>query len=305
MKDLRTSVDSTFRLRRRSGVLAIAAASAVIVMAAASTAAAATTTLVSGTAPTTVEYVGPGAPLAERPALVISSLNTSWGGIAGAQWINHRGLPNGAPGKYVYRTSIVLPAGAVNGNVVVSWLSDNIATATLNGVVSDGAASFRVNTLQSMTREVTAGTNPIRFDVTNDAQVGNPTGLIYKAVVTWDMDSDGDGRTDANDNCPEAANPGQEDLAGDGSGDVCDLDDDNDGVADDVDNAPRHPNPDQQDLDGDGLGDVADPTVLPIAADQCKRNGWKRFFDQDTRFKNQGDCVSFVATVGRNLPAGA
>jgi len=35
--------------------------------------------------------------------------------------------------------------------------------------------------------------------------------------------------------------------------------------------------------------------------DQCKDNGWKNF---GSTFKNQGDCVSFVATNGKNLPSG-
>jgi hypothetical protein len=35
-------------------------------------------------------------------------------------------------------------------------------------------------------------------------------------------------------------------------------------------------------------------------ADQCKKDGWKAF----GIFKNQGDCVSFVATKGKNQPAG-
>jgi hypothetical protein len=39
--------------------------------------------------------------------------------------------------------------------------------------------------------------------------------------------------------------------------------------------------------------------ALPTATDQCKDNGWKTF----GVFKNQGDCVSFVATGGKNPPA--
>lgn len=38
---------------------------------------------------------------------------------------------------------------------------------------------------------------------------------------------------------------------------------------------------------------------LPTDKDQCKKDGWKIF----KVFKNQGDCVSFVATGGKNLPA--
>jgi hypothetical protein len=39
--------------------------------------------------------------------------------------------------------------------------------------------------------------------------------------------------------------------------------------------------------------------VLPTNIDQCKKGSWQSF----GVFKNQGDCVSFVATDGKNLPA--
>jgi hypothetical protein len=40
--------------------------------------------------------------------------------------------------------------------------------------------------------------------------------------------------------------------------------------------------------------------LLPTSKDQCKNGGWQSF----GAFKNQGDCVSFVASGGRNQPAG-
>jgi hypothetical protein len=40
--------------------------------------------------------------------------------------------------------------------------------------------------------------------------------------------------------------------------------------------------------------------ALPTKKEQCKNGGWRDF----GVFENQGDCVSFVATGGRNLPAG-
>jgi hypothetical protein len=46
---------------------------------------------------------------------------------------------------------------------------------------------------------------------------------------------------------------------------------------------------------------VTDAQPLPLSKDQCKNGGWKAY----GVFKNQGDCVSFVATGGRNGPAGA
>jgi hypothetical protein len=39
--------------------------------------------------------------------------------------------------------------------------------------------------------------------------------------------------------------------------------------------------------------------VAPSTKDQCMNNGWKNF---QAKFKNQGDCVSFVATNGKNQP---
>jgi hypothetical protein len=42
-------------------------------------------------------------------------------------------------------------------------------------------------------------------------------------------------------------------------------------------------------------------TGLPTTVDQCKNNGWRTFLV----FMNQGDCVSFVATRGKNPPRAA
>ena len=39
---------------------------------------------------------------------------------------------------------------------------------------------------------------------------------------------------------------------------------------------------------------------LPNTTAECKNGGWRGFFGV---FKNQGDCVSFVATKGKNPPA--
>ncbi len=43
---------------------------------------------------------------------------------------------------------------------------------------------------------------------------------------------------------------------------------------------------------------VFDAPLLPTSKDQCKNGGWRNF----PQFKNQGDCVSFVATHGENQP---
>jgi len=44
---------------------------------------------------------------------------------------------------------------------------------------------------------------------------------------------------------------------------------------------------------------VVDAQPFPSSKDQCKNGGWRTF----GVFKNQGDCVSFVATAGTNPPA--
>jgi hypothetical protein len=43
---------------------------------------------------------------------------------------------------------------------------------------------------------------------------------------------------------------------------------------------------------------VVDTPLLPTSKEQCKNGGWRDF----GVFKNQGDCVSFVATGGKNAP---
>jgi hypothetical protein len=42
----------------------------------------------------------------------------------------------------------------------------------------------------------------------------------------------------------------------------------------------------------------------PQTTEECKKNGWKNFENPDgsPMFKNQGDCVSYVATHGKNEP---
>jgi hypothetical protein len=100
-------------------------------------------------------------------------------------------------------------------------------------------------------------------------------------------DGDGDGTPDGTDNCPTVANSSQTDTDGDGQGDACDSDDDNDGVPDTGDACSTTP------------GDAQNGCPLPTDKDQCKKDGWKNY---GTSFKNQGDCVSYVATRGKNEP---
>lgn len=79
-------------------------------------------------------------------------------------------------------------------------------------------------------------------------------------------DMDGDGILDADDICPENADPGQEDTDEDGAGDACD-------------NCIDIPNDDQVDTDGDGEGDACEivPATSPGANPRAPIGGmWQQ-----------------------------
>ena len=58
-------------------------------------------------------------------------------------------------------------------------------------------------------------------------------------------------------------------------------------------------------LDYPHLGLVTYYSPSPTTKEQCMNNGWKTLVDiAGKHFKNQGDCVSFVATKGKNAAAG-
>jgi hypothetical protein len=76
-------------------------------------------------------------------------------------------------------------------------------------------------------------------------------------------DTDGDGKNNGEDNCPNHSNTGQEDADGDKIGDACDpdnpdVDTDGDGVTNGSDNCVTISNPGQENKDEDSSGDACD-----------------------------------------------
>lgn len=86
-------------------------------------------------------------------------------------------------------------------------------------------------------------------------------------------DADNDGVNDFLDNCPNTANPGQNDWNNDGVGNAC-QDSDGDTVLDDIDNCIQTSNTDQADCNADGIGDACTDFTLDTTVYQCFYFTW-------------------------------
>jgi hypothetical protein len=95
-------------------------------------------------------------------------------------------------------------------------------------------------------------------NIDTDTICGVTDSFSIFALTEPDVDDDGDGVNNDEDNCPQSANDDQSDLDGDDIGDACDSDVDGDGFTDDEDTCPLWPSDNNNDLDGDGDGDICD-----------------------------------------------
>lgn len=135
----------------------------------------------------------------------------------------------------------------------------------------DGLGNFTnygIRTMVSSCEALYVGTaNPMNLltDTADDFPEG---GWELIRIESSNNDIDEDTIPNGCDNCPETANPGQEDEDEDDTGDICDTctDTDADGFGNpgfpantcETDNCPVEANSDQSDLDADGIGDACD-----------------------------------------------
>ena len=207
---------------------------------------------------------------------ILTGVWQDWNAHGGAEWW----LSNGA--------------GGCDQNTLCTW--NEILAAFPNATIREGASCGNL----AFPKPVCPGSLGVNQGSNNPNTVGNADALYVNVngdTTTFDFeltpppppDGDNDGDPDANDNCPTTPNPDQANTDGDGEGDACDADDDNDGVPDTGDDCSTTP------------GGAQNGCPLPTNKDQCKKDGWKNY---GTTFANQGDCVSFVATNGKNKPKG-
>jgi len=166
-------------------------------------------------------------------------------------------------GENIVASAIFTATETTSGRAEIRLLEDfgpGTPRSTIDSCIGD---EFSLDIKESVTLSCTFTSTP-EGNYALDYAVFNELGALDVGVfiTVGDLDTDGDGVFDSNDNCPNIANADQLDTDGDGAGDVCDStptgDDDSDGVDNALDNCPSIPNADQLDTDGNGFGDACD-----------------------------------------------
>ncbi|MHA7627905.1 amidohydrolase family protein [Corallococcus sp. M7] len=181
--------------------------------------------------------------------------------------------PTCEPSRSAVNTSF--PVAAVNGSTVYTGVA-SAADADADGIEDP------VDNCPTIFNPVRPMDNGRQLDTDGDG-VGDacdPCPLEAGTTACQAFrgeDDDHDGVATWKDNCPFVANADQKDTDGDGKGDMCDgcpndaaacsvtdpSDFDYDGITSATDNCPLVANPDQKDSDNDGVGDACDP--CPVA----------------------------------------
>ncbi len=151
---------------------------------------------------------------------------------------------------------VALPSVVLTWNAIAGVTSYTVETAT-DAAFTIGVTTNNVTTNSYTAASLLAGTTYYwRVTATNGCGDSVLSGVRNFETV---FDTDNDGILDGVDNCVNTANPGQEDVDGNGIGDAC-QDTDLDGVLDINDNCPLVANPGQEDVDGNGIGDACQDT---------------------------------------------
>lgn len=153
-----------------------------------------------------------------------------------------------------------------NGHLLgcnLSWNSPDSVSVLITTVPEDSEqihnygsnnGSFNIHDIEWSVSYIISYNHPIYGWITNECE-----GMIASCPSDeTETDSDGDGVSDNEDNCPAINNPNQQDSDGDGMGDVCEPDTDGDSIIDDLDNCVYNFNPNQEDIDQDGIGDICE-----------------------------------------------
>ena len=230
-------------------------------------------------------------------------------------WVEGNGKALGLPGSeetrgtgsgVTWNCAIDTDISDASADCTTQWNGGNFeATASdqftitngLSGEVSWDVTADVQGGFDSWLVKKTSGNGNARFYSQDHPDVATNGDLEPRLVLTFDAtDSDGDGVPDVTDNCVSTPNPGQEDLDGDGQGDVCDNDDDGDGVDDGSDNCPVNANPGQEDQDNDGTGDACDADQLVATnMDSILRSGSKNRNEGANPLLDLGDNRRLVA----------